>query len=770
MFAARISHVVFLAFGLAVLLVCSRLAAAQDIVIDNLDAGFTINSGSWTTGTSASEKYGADYRYAATTTGAASAEAEWRPTILTGGDYEVSVWFADGANRAPDAAFTIEHAGGASALTFSQLVNGGAWTAIGIYAFNAGTSGRVVLRNNAGAAGDVVIADAVRFRPVAYGADEFRGIWVSRYEWPSTNPATIRANLRTVLTNAVIGGFNNVVIQFRGQADVMYPSPEEVWSTLVGGSSPGFDPLRFALDEAHARGLRLHCYFNTHVVWGSSSPPSNPSHLYYQHCNPTNPAARDWLVVNSGGLVQSSPDDGYFWLAPGHQDVQAYLRRQVMHLVNTYADLDGIHFDRIRMPGTEYSYDAASQARRLGQGNPGALGFADWTRDQFTRFLRDVYAQVRSVNATLELSSAPLGLYQQASYPGYPSGYLYGRTFCYQDAQAWMAAHAQDWIAPQIYWADGGSKPDYSDVLPDWLANAAGRHVYGGMDADASVTRTVNEVTATRNMSGPGTMYWSYGNAASNGHFTQLAGNVYANRARTPDKPWLTAPPTAIVLGTISDFATGQPILDAHITRTGDSYTTLSAADGFYCFLDVPPGGTTITVTTPTLIGTAVVSALTAGEVRRVDIALAPAGTATRLAIVNAPAQVAAGQPFTVDVQVQDAQGALVSGGTFNVLVTTVGGSGTLAGGTSGTTAAGALSTTLSYDTPETVTLQIADAAGNLTSATIAIQFTTPTTGAGGSGGCVASVDGVPGLLNPMLFIALGLLALVGVRRFRTPV
>lgn len=135
-------------------------ASAVEIVIDNTDAGFTIVSGTWNTGTSATP-WGADYRWRATVSGTATGEVQWQPTLPVSAQYDVYVWYVAGANRSPGAPFVIYHAGGSTTVPVNQQINGSQWVHIGNYAFNAGNAGRVTLNNSA--SGSVVIADAVRF-------------------------------------------------------------------------------------------------------------------------------------------------------------------------------------------------------------------------------------------------------------------------------------------------------------------------------------------------------------------------------------------------------------------------------------------------------------------------------------------------------------------------------------------------------------------------------------------------------------------------------
>ncbi len=151
-----------------------------DIIIDNPSATYT---GTWTTGTSSTDKYGADYRYA-NTAATENATAKWTPNIPTAGSYEVYVWYPMGSNRSTAAPYTIYYNGGNQTYTVNQTVNGGQWILLGTKSFAAGTSGYVKLGNGTGEASKVVMADAVKFVPVAateYIVDNtgasFTGTW-----------------------------------------------------------------------------------------------------------------------------------------------------------------------------------------------------------------------------------------------------------------------------------------------------------------------------------------------------------------------------------------------------------------------------------------------------------------------------------------------------------------------------------------------------------------------------------------------------------------
>ncbi len=461
-------------------------------------------------------------------------------------------------------------------------------------------------------------------------AAEFRGMWVTRFEWPSSDQAQCRAKIDKILSTLARNHFNAAIFQVRGQADTFYPSPEEPWSPMISpsGTEPGWDPLGYAVEVAHRQGLEFHAYINTHTIWqhDRKEVPGVPSHLFYRRGDAATPGCHDWLIHDDQGRPVQWGGDNYVWLAPGVPAAQAYVRRQVMYVVQQY-DIDGVHFDRIRTAGAEFSHDPISVSRQsLGsEGNPGNLDFGDWTRDQITRLLGDLYAQIGETKPRLMVSATPVGLYRQDRYPNYPDDFHYGYSKCYQDAQAWMVAGAVDLIVPQIYWNDGGKPPDFSQVLPDWIAHSGGRHVCAGLVSSMTDKEIIHQVQETRKRGGTGEVFFSYGSFNRKGYFRLFSrpGGLYAKQAATPSLPWKEWPTDGIVVGTLLDAASAEPVVDAWVVRTGSEHVALSSGDGLYSFLKVPPGTYALTIRkrgyAERLIDNVVVNA---GQVVRVNAAM----------------------------------------------------------------------------------------------------------------------------------------------------
>jgi hypothetical protein len=138
------------------------VSTATDLILDNTDPAVSF-IGLWQTGTTSPDKYGPDYRFALTQAGGQS-NAIYRPYIYNPGYYNVYVWYPQGSNRATNAPWSVFYSGGNATVAVNQTINGGQWVLLTANRpFLQGTNGYVLLSNNTGYSGSVVLADAVRF-------------------------------------------------------------------------------------------------------------------------------------------------------------------------------------------------------------------------------------------------------------------------------------------------------------------------------------------------------------------------------------------------------------------------------------------------------------------------------------------------------------------------------------------------------------------------------------------------------------------------------
>jgi len=156
------------------------------LIKDNTAATYL---GSWSTGTGARDKYGADYRF--NTGGTGADKATWNLAVPETGLYEVCVLYSQGTNRATDAPYTVNHAGGATLVRVNQQRAGGRWIRLGDFNFNAGT-GSVVLTDAIANASQVVMADAVKVtkHPADIVVDNANAGFAASASWSTGTGAT----------------------------------------------------------------------------------------------------------------------------------------------------------------------------------------------------------------------------------------------------------------------------------------------------------------------------------------------------------------------------------------------------------------------------------------------------------------------------------------------------------------------------------------------------------------------------------------------------
>lgn len=178
----------------------------SEIILDNPSADFSV--GSWSTGTSSTDKYGPDYRFATAVSGTASAVATFRPTILTAGFYDVYVWYPQGGNRSTSAPCNVYYNGGSMTATLNETTSGGTWNLIASEKnFLAGTTGRVTLANNTADPGKVAMADAVKF---SYAA------WQTPYVVAQPQSQAAKVGTNALFTVGASGGSLSYQWRFNG--------------------------------------------------------------------------------------------------------------------------------------------------------------------------------------------------------------------------------------------------------------------------------------------------------------------------------------------------------------------------------------------------------------------------------------------------------------------------------------------------------------------------------------------------------------------------
>lgn len=391
--------------------------------------------------------------------------------------------------------------------------------------------------------------------PVPQTPRDFRGLWmatVTNIDWPRTSDstATQQLRLRQIMDRAVELNLNVIVFQVRPACDAFYSSPIEPWSQWLKGTqgvapSPFYDPLQYAIEQAHARGLELHAWFNPYRAGFTSTTTFASNHIRNQRPD----------------LVRTY--SSFYWLDPGHPDVQAYSRSVVMDVLNRY-NVDGIHFDDYFYPysdGTAFPDDATFAAYG------GGLTRANWRRKNVNDFVQSVYNSIRtSSKPTVRFGLSPFGIWR----PGNPPGITGLDSFAsiYADSKLWFNNGWVDYFAPQLYWRMTQSGQEYDKLLGWWISqNTFNRTLAPGLfTSKVSFDSTnpwqpqdiVDQVVYTQaTAGGHGNIHFSarqFMSTATNATalVNSLKNGAYAKPALVPASTWLdNVPPPRPIASSI---------------------------------------------------------------------------------------------------------------------------------------------------------------------------------------------------------------------------
>jgi len=303
-----------------------------------------------------------------------------------------------------------------------------------------------------------------------------RGVWlatVSRLDWPPVNSVNVSSPalrirlqqqaLITKLDNLKSLGINTVFFQVKPDGTALWPSQILPWSDMLTGTigqDPGYDPLKFMIDEAHKRGIKVHAWFNPYRVTTNTKPgtitalsrtlPQNPASVYVLH--------PDWVRTSGDRLV----------LDPGIPAARDWITSIVAEVVERYP-VDGVQFDDYFY--TETKSSTLNDTQTWQQYGQAFASKADWRRDNTQQLIAQVSRTIKQINPNVMFGVSPAGVWRNRSHD--PAGSdtrgaaAYDESFA--DTRRWVQQGLLDYIAPQIYWPFSRDAARY-DVLAKWWA------------------------------------------------------------------------------------------------------------------------------------------------------------------------------------------------------------------------------------------------------------------------------------------------------------
>jgi uncharacterized lipoprotein YddW (UPF0748 family) len=399
---------------------------------------------------------------------------------------------------------------------------------------------------------------------MAANNEEFRAAWVITWEHSSGSDdmEASKARINKVLDNVKKANMNAVLWQVRQGGSAYYNSSfEPVGSYYPNVNPANYDILAYAIEQAHARGLELHAWFN---VFSAS------------HTDPGTPAAEhpEWVCRDPNGNPMTSNRA----LSPGLKEVRDYTTKVAMEVVNNY-DIDGLHLDYIRWneysstllgqglgkksekellldtPLTDEQAEALANAAAgrylydiehpFSAGVPDSVPgkpFFSWEnywRWSVTELVKTLHDSVQSVKPWVRLSPAALGKYNWSGWNGY--------NVVFQDAALWFNEGYIDQLTGMHYhWT---TKEGFYDMLKGdcpncwetWIGPgiAAGRMYTVGPGSynfgsdwnnHPSVVEKIRTVPWV-----DGTQFFSYGSWDDKAYWETAGSSFFANKTKIRD-------------------------------------------------------------------------------------------------------------------------------------------------------------------------------------------------------------------------------------------
>lgn len=449
---------------------------------------------------------------------------------------------------------------------------------------------------------------------------QFRGLWVDAYREGFKTPQQVDR----LLADARRANVNALLVQVRARGDAFYARSVEP-RTEDPTLAPGFDPLAYIIEHAHAEEPRLevHAWITTTIIWGSQNQaPADARHAFNQH-GPGATGREDWLSRREDGATWSR---GYF-LDPGHPDAARYTTDVALNLVREY-DLDGLHLDYIRYPeradGLSWGYNQTSIDRfntRYGRdGRPASNDplWNQWRRDQVTALVRGIYLGAMAIKPGVKLSAAviPWGDGPRTDADWQKTA---GYSSVFQDWRAWLEEGIVDQVMPMNYFRESAGQGPWLDRWVEWQRT----HAYGHQVIPAVAlylndpAESINQIKRTL-AAGPtgertaGVALYSYAATRAGGGDNTVttraeSAELWAaltepgalNGGQPPFAGRAVPPPVALKSGgTVGNIMLRAPGLDsARVDLSGPkSLEGETDGNGIFGALSVPPGRYAVTV------------------------------------------------------------------------------------------------------------------------------------------------------------------------------
>ncbi len=286
--------------------------------------------------------------------------------------------------------------------------------------------------------------------------DEFNAVWFSYFELSDMikgkSEEKFRETIKTAYKNVADLGLDAVIMHVRPSSDAFYESDIFPWSMYCSGTqgvSPGFDPLKIMVEEAHAVSLQIHAWINPLRVGSQKNFNSlsgmNPAKIWLTDSITDND---DWVKLVSGG----------YYYNPTVPEVRQLIIDGVVEIIEKY-DIDGFQFDDYFYPTTNSQFDQAQFNEYLAASGEEKLNRSQWRMHEVNKLVKGVYSAIKQKDQNIIFGISP------------SSDIDHNTDILYADIHTWVSTPGYiDYICPQIYFGFEHSTVDarYQNRLMQW--------------------------------------------------------------------------------------------------------------------------------------------------------------------------------------------------------------------------------------------------------------------------------------------------------------
>ncbi|MCM1377353.1 MAG: family 10 glycosylhydrolase [Clostridium sp.] len=300
---------------------------------------------------------------------------------------------------------------------------------------------------------------------------EFRGAWlhvIGQSQWQNKSTAQAQEYIRQQFDKLQAAGCNAVIFQVRPTADAVYKSAYEPWSAWLTGRrgkapNPEWDPMEFAIAEAHKRGMEFHAWLNPYRVTSTAKevlPADHDSkkepHRFFRY-------------------------NGQVLFDPAYQENRDFICMIVEDITKRY-DVDAIHIDDYFYPYPAAGQKLPDDASYAKFGN--GMNRNDWRRHNVDLLIEQLHKTIKRTKPWVRFGISPFGIWRnkKSDPKGSNSNGLQNYDDLYADILLWDKKGWVDYLVPQLYWSLDTKAAPSRHLVQWWNDNIVKADLYIGQD------------------------------------------------------------------------------------------------------------------------------------------------------------------------------------------------------------------------------------------------------------------------------------------------